>query len=313
MSGISLSSVVALDADDAERALHRYFPSIRFTRSGASGLRARVATASAAVFNVVDYGFDGRGGGISNTDDFTVVHSRGRDYTLNHGRAEIPSAEAFLAPRDGLAGQWTTVACVAIGLDPIALGAVARASSGRDDLRLRRTGFAPKDVSALAHWSATVADLRRTIAVAPELFDEPLIERATFDQLATAFLHAFPTNWLDGSEHTTPSIDASAVVRRALDYLYAHASEAITTTDIADAAFISARGLRAAFARELGLTPQQVLRHARLDGVRADLKSSAPGSSVASIARRWGFANGSRFAAGYEARFGEHPRETTRG
>ncbi|MDR5698503.1 helix-turn-helix transcriptional regulator [Agromyces aerolatus] len=312
MAGISVTGVVALDAAGAERALEQYFPSIRFTRAASSGIRARVASTAASSFRVIDYAFEGRGGGVSNTDDFTVVHSTGRDYALSHGRAEIASADAFLAPRDGLAGHWSAVECVAIGLAPASLGAVARAASGREDLRLRRTGYRPGDAAALRHWRAVVADVRGTVATAPELLGEPMIERSVFEQLATAFLHAFPTNWRDEPAERTPS-DLSATVRRAMDFVHAHAGEPITVQDIAQAVPISTRGLHYAFTRELGETPRRALQRVRLDAARTQLRAgSTETTNVPEVARRWGFAHVDRFEASYLAAYGELPSEALR-
>ena len=49
------------------------------------------------------------------------------------------------------------------------------------------------------------------------------------------------------------------------------------------------------------------LRSARMRGADAELRASSPDDTVASIARRWGFAHPERFAAAYEARYGEAP------
>ena len=153
--------------------------------------------------------------------------------------------------------------------------------------------------------------LRRSVDqyAAPEVLDEPLLAEATFRHLATAFLHAFPTNWL---EHADGRPGGSAVVRRAVDFMHAHAGEPITITDVASAVFISTRGLHSAFTRDLGESPAQVLRRIRLDGAHADLLGAGPETTVASVARRWGFAHLQRFAEAYRHVFGENPSETLR-
>ncbi|GAA4381516.1 helix-turn-helix transcriptional regulator [Agromyces bauzanensis] len=143
----------------------------------------------------------------------------------------------------------------------------------------------------------------------PDLFSHPMIAAANFHQLATAFLCAFPTNWLEAGEGRS---GGSTVVRLAIDFMSAHVAEPITMTDVANAAFVSTRGLHAAFTRERGETPMQYLRRVRLDAVRADLLAGGADVTVAVVARRWGFAHLPRFAERYRRAFGERPSETLR-
>ena len=91
-----------------------------------------------------------------------------------------------------------------------------------------------------------------------------------------------------------------------------HAGEPITVQQVADAAFISTRGLHYAFTRDLGRSPSEVLRRIRLERARAELAASDGRRTVAAVARRWGFANASRFSQAYHRAFGEHPAETLR-
>ena len=76
--------------------------------------------------------------------------------------------------------------------------------------------------------------------------------------------------------------------------------------DIAAASFMSTRGLQYAFRRALDMTPTDALRRARLDGAHRDLRAGN-GASVATVARRWGFSNSSRFAAAYRDTYGMPP------
>jgi len=312
MAGLTANSVDTRDPERAEAALAVLFPTVRFDHVDPAVFRARVSAVAGSGFTVVDYGFDAPGGAVAQSEDFTAFHTSGRDYTLSAGRDEIDTRSGFLAPTARMLGRWSAVRALAVSFDPVELGRFARTASGRDDLRLRRTGIQPSDPSALRHWAAVVADLRATVAAAPGMFDEPLIERSAFEQLATAFLHAFPTTWLDTAHESTP-VELSVIVRRALDYLHGHAADPITVQDIAAAVPISVRGLQYAFTRELGETPRGVLRRVRLDGARADLLSaSAEFTTVREIAIRWGFAHATRFATSYEATFGEAPSETLR-
>jgi AraC-like DNA-binding protein len=64
--------------------------------------------------------------------------------------------------------------------------------------------------------------------------------------------------------------------------------------------------------RHVGMSPMAYLRDARLRRADAGLRAAAAGDTVASIARRWGFAHPGRFAAAYEAKHGQPPGRTLR-
>jgi transcriptional regulator GlxA family with amidase domain len=103
------------------------------------------------------------------------------------------------------------------------------------------------------------------------------------------------------------------VIGRALDFMHAHAAEPISITDVAAAAFVSTRWLHKAFVERLGEPPVRVLRRIRLNGVRSELLTGAPTTtSVAQVARAWGFVHLSRFAEQYFREYGERPSETLR-
>ena len=96
--------------------------------------------------------------------------------------------------------------------------------------------------------------------------------------------------------------DPSAVVRRATEFMRAHAGQPITMQQVAESAFVSTRGLHHAFVHELGEPPGASLRRLRLEGARADLLASDGAVTVAAVARRWGFAHASRLRAGLSRR-----------
>ena len=85
-----------------------------------------------------------------------------------------------------------------------------------------------------------------------------------------------------------------------------------TIKSIAEAAGVSERGLLLAFRRVLGTTPAVYVRRARLDAVRRELQAAQDGTTVAVVARRWGFAHLGRFAGYYREEFGELPGATLR-
>ena len=102
---------------------------------------------------------------------------------------------------------------------------------------------------------------------------------------------------------------APAGVRRAIDYIQAHADSAIGLADIAEAACISASSLLRHFGTHLGMSPYAFLRVVRLERARAELQRGGP-EAIRDIALRWGFQNASKFSRAYQAQFGEKPSET---
>ncbi|WP_395245681.1 helix-turn-helix transcriptional regulator [Agromyces sp. MMS24-K17] len=310
MSGITTIRAVARDAEATERELDRFFPGIRLGSTGDAPMSARIEVTAGSGFTVVDYAFQAPGGGVADTGGFTVVRSAGHDYRVGHGSRDIDNRRSFLAPREELGGRWASVASLAVVLDRAVIERVARVGGSGSSARIEHAGIAAVGEAELRYWDAVLTGFRHTLAVAPEAFASPLVERAAVDQLAVAFLHAFPTTWQEGAIEPAPRA-AGAVVRRAIELMEARAGEPITVADVAAAVFISPRGLHYAFTRELGETPSTVLRGIRLRRARADLLAAGPGSmSITEVARRWGFAHPSRFTESYRRAFGESPAET---
>ncbi len=101
-------------------------------------------------------------------------------------------------------------------------------------------------------------------------------------------------------------------VRRAEEYIRAHAQEPLTLEDMARAAGVSIRTLTDGFRRARDTTPMALLREQRLLGARQDLLQAGPERTVTQVAMQWGFLNVGRFSAQYAVRFGERPGETLR-
>lgn len=82
-------------------------------------------------------------------------------------------------------------------------------------------------------------------------------------------------------------------------------------SELCRAAGVSERTLRTAFTATLGMAPARYLRLRRLHLLRAALAVADPQqSSVAVIARRFGYSDCGRMAADYHALFGEYPSAT---
>jgi AraC-like DNA-binding protein len=308
VDGLRRASFILRDAHAAEATLAAFFPTLRLG-GGSSPVQLRFNAVAARRFSLAEYSFDGPGSAVAGSDDLVIPTASGTGYRLVHGRRELTPERPFLSPADGLDARWETHAVSLVTLDHAAVERIARVASGDDGFELRRTGTAAVSPEFEAHWTALTRGIRATIDSAPDAFASPMIQNATFHQLATAFLHAFPTNWLEAGADRTAG---SSVVRRAIDFMRAHAGDPITMTDVASATFISTRGLHAAFTRELGQTPAEYLRRLRLDGAHEELTAAGTDSTVESIARRWGFGHLPRFAEAHRRAFGENPSATLR-
>ncbi|WFU04617.1 helix-turn-helix transcriptional regulator (plasmid) [Rhizobium sp. CB3171] len=96
-------------------------------------------------------------------------------------------------------------------------------------------------------------------------------------------------------------------IKRAADFARAHFAMPITVSDMAAAAGVSTGALHLNFRRFLNITPMGYLQQLRLEGVRRDLIEASPSSSIAEIARRWGFVHLGRFSHKYRIAFGVLP------
>lgn len=111
---------------------------------------------------------------------------------------------------------------------------------------------------------------------------------------------------------TRPTV-APAYVRRAVEYLEAHAAEAVTIEQLAQAVNVSARALFCAFRETYDQTPMGYLRELRLNRVHEALRHADPAATnLTHLAMQWGFFHYGRFATYYRERFGERPQDTLR-
>lgn len=160
---------------------------------------------------------------------------------------------------------------------------------------------------------AAAARLREVIrSASPELLNPATdgARRAALNMLvAEAVVDAYDaTPMLEIIRYEGP-----ASMRLAQEWMIANAHRPITVTDVARAVGINSRGLQANFQRHAGESPLSFLRSVRLHRVRAQLVAAEPdATTVAEIARRWGFGHLGRFAAYYANAFGELPSETLR-
>ena len=126
---------------------------------------------------------------------------------------------------------------------------------------------------------------------------------------------------LTGQRHSlTDTIDRTlarlgplpSVLRKARDYLEAHATEPLDLDRLSRAAGIGIRSLQLGFQKHFGMSISDVLLDIRLTHLNARLLRAAPGERVIDMAFDLGFTHPSRMASVYRARYGESPSDTLR-
>ncbi len=116
----------------------------------------------------------------------------------------------------------------------------------------------------------------------------------------------------DGGEAERARTPGEGRVRRAEEFMHAHADEPLTMQDVASATGIGLRALQLAFRTLRGSSPRAALEQMRLERARETLLAPPPAAGVTDIALLAGFTHLGRFAAAYRSRFGESPSETLR-
>lgn len=138
----------------------------------------------------------------------------------------------------------------------------------------------------------------------------PLL-RSSLDDMLLSLVLTLPNNYL-GEILEGRRLAAPGIVRRAEEFLEAHATEPITISDVVEACGCSRRALFNAFRKYRGYTPRQFLADSRLHRAHMALRSPSEGDTVASVAEVCGFPHLGRFSEVYRKRFGESPSATLR-
>ncbi|KRR22853.1 transcriptional regulator [Bradyrhizobium lablabi] len=101
-------------------------------------------------------------------------------------------------------------------------------------------------------------------------------------------------------------------LRRARDFLTAHADEPLDLIELAAASGVGIRALQLGFQRHFGTSISEMLRDIRLAHLNVRLTAASAHDSITDIAFELGFTHLSRMASAYRAKFGETPSATLR-
>ncbi|GBL59054.1 araC family transcriptional regulator [Pseudomonas citronellolis] len=160
-----------------------------------------------------------------------------------------------------------------------------------------------------AVWGQTARQLFDVLQRAPQLFEMPLV-RAQFEQTLMTTLLAWQPNTLSERLGEPSAQVLPRHVKRAVDYIQAHAEQPISVETLAAIAGVSGRSIYHGFQRFLGVSPMRYLRDVRMERVHQDLKDPRQPARVTEILARWGFFQFGRFAIEYRQRYAETPRQT---
>ncbi|RAI41824.1 AraC family transcriptional regulator [Rhodoplanes roseus] len=168
--------------------------------------------------------------------------------------------------------------------------------------------FEPR-IRGLQSWAE---HLRRLVA---ELDDSPrpIIDlpafRSAHEQLLVLRLADVLVAAVD-ADHRPRIVRDNGALRRAEEYIRAHAERPVDLAAMSRHAGLSLRSLQNLFRANHDCTIVQYVRRYRLALARSRLEHGDPETSVAEIARASGFTHLGHFTAAYKAVFGEQPRQT---
>jgi AraC-like DNA-binding protein len=241
----------------------------------------------------------------------------GGPHHVRDGRGEVSGSLKLTPTWSSYETGWDDVTVLATALDPVEVARVGAGLSGLDPAAITFTSSSPVSAPLAGYWSRLSHHLRDEVIASDALMAEPLVRATVVQQLASALLATFPNTALDALTDPFAHRDGNgepATVRRAVDYMDAHAHQDIGLTEIAEAARIGARSLQLAFRRHRDMTPLEYLRRVRLEHAHRDLRDGDPtrGDRVEAIAARWGFAHPGRFSVVYREHYGRSPSATLR-
>ncbi|MGH2881812.1 MAG: helix-turn-helix transcriptional regulator [Solirubrobacteraceae bacterium] len=199
-------------------------------------------------------------------------------------------------------------------LDPAIFDRVAATMDADPGGPVRLLDHRPVSRPAARHLQRAIAYVRDSVMAVPEAARAPLVVSTASQYLAASILHAFPNSAVTNLAVDNQRDANRGTLRRAVAFIEANPDIDIGVSDIARAACVTPRTVQLAFRRHLGTTPTAYLRQVRLAHAHDDLAQANPGdgTTVTTVAYRWGFSSPSRLAQQYRAAYGSTPSDTLR-
>ncbi len=143
--------------------------------------------------------------------------------------------------------------------------------------------------------------------------DNPIAITNLENYLLSQFIALHPNSFMHYSQQAIAREIMPYHIKRARDYIHDHAHEKVTLHDLSICAGCSFRTLQTLFNKILGMSPMAYLKVIRLEQVHvALLNADYQVSSVADIAKQWGFTHMGRLAESYKKKYGINPSDTLR-
>jgi AraC-like DNA-binding protein len=250
------------------------------------------------------------------TDPHAVVVLHG-DGVISTARGELyfTGGDAFLPPP--ALSHVTRMHDLGLALVQVpwaAAGRLAEEVTGLPAADLRFESMTPVSVARQETWARIARYICGELVSSGTTVVSPLMAGEMMRLATAALLETFPNTTMTVAYTPGPRWVPTAAVRRAAAFIDAHAGQPVTLAQIAAAAGVTDRALRHAFRRHYGTTPAGYLRQARLECAHQELAAAEPGGgvTVAAVARKWGWASPSQFAAAYQRRYGQPPSHTLR-
>lgn len=236
----------------------------------------------------------------------TVEHN-GHRFEVTAGRSG-----AVIAPGSPLVLRWSqglVLLCIRIEVTALQAFADLLDPAGRGTPLSFLTPITnPHAVLGLLGWVSTVQAVSRQSSPGSPVAGMPVTTRLR-EQVMTSLLVSQPNSRRRGLMSSDDAVTCKAV-RMAVAIVEADPACYPTLTQLAQRTGTSVRTLQQGFRKELGTTPQSYITQVRLRHAHDDLVSRAgEKTTVAAVARRWGFSNVGRFAHQYAAAFGELPSQ----
>lgn len=127
--------------------------------------------------------------------------------------------------------------------------------------------------------------------------------------LSDAFLAMFVESWPREAGHRNCQAARPFYIKRAIEWMYANATQKVSLDNLAAASGVSVRTLQLGFRNFSGLSPMGYLLNLRLEHAYNDLLTEPATTTIEDISRRWGFTNPGKFSAQIRNMYGQNPLE----
>lgn len=308
-----MAEILRMDSDDVadvEEIWKTFVPSASLLRIDPADFAFRWRSATLGDLAIVRYSLTAEvHSRVQPEDQLFACRLVAADGVLRTRRSIIDAGAPWATDSALVEAEWNGTAEVsALIFDRARAQELARRITGDELLSLRLTSVHPRSDLAARQW-VRAFDYLLTSALSLDDAGDELIEAGLARHALTTILGCFPSTFSSAITRDGGG-ESAATVRRALTYIDENAHLPITVDDVAEAVHMSTRGLQYAFRRGIDMTPTEYLRRVRLDGAHRDLRNGGADESVTRIARRWGFANSSRFSALYRQTYGRSAKET---